>query len=43
MIMTLALIVLKKSTFQKFSDLNAYGGTFDHDVKECQGQDGTII
>ena len=32
-IMTLALIVFKKSTFQKKSHLNAFGSKFDLDVK----------
>ena len=32
-IMTLASVVFKKSTFQKFSHLNALGSKFDLDVK----------
>ena len=32
-IMTLASVVLKKSTFQKFPHLNALGSKFDLDVK----------
>ena len=32
-IMTLASIVFKKSTFQKFPHLNALGSKFDLDVK----------
>ena len=31
--MTLASVVLKKSTFQKFLHLNALGSKFDLDVK----------
>ena len=31
--MTLALTVIKKSTFQKISHLNALGSKFDLDVK----------
>ena len=32
-IMTLASIVFKKSNFQKFPELNAFGSNFDLDVK----------
>ena len=42
-IMTLASTVLKKSSFQKKSHLNALGSKFDIDVQVSQGQPRTII
>ena len=40
-IMTLASTVFKKSTFQKFTNLNALGGKFDLDVKKVKVNLGT--